>query len=144
MARTTPISRRAGGLAVLGAALAVTGAACGRTAAAGPRMPLYAYRTKNIQLAYEFATGAGGALLAQLPCYCGCVDLGHGSLRDCFISAAGVFDPHAAGCDVCVSEALDARGMVAGAADRPVAEIRAFIDGKYAGTGKPTKTPPVA
>jgi len=41
-------------------------------------------------------------LLAYIPCYCGCVDIGHGNNRDCYIqqvSADGsvVYDRHGYG-----------------------------------------------
>ena len=121
--------------------LRLAGAGCGRSEAARPRLPQYAHRSPTVRTGYEFAVGAGGDTLRQLPCYCACTALGHTHLRDCFISDAGVFDSHAAGCEVCVEEALDAQRLLnRGTA---VKEIRAFIDGKYASIGPGTKTPPV-
>jgi hypothetical protein len=44
-------------------------------------------------------------VVAQQPCYCGCDRTGHRSLLDCFRST------HAAGCDICVKEAILAGRM---------------------------------
>ncbi|HEU5318326.1 MAG TPA: PCYCGC motif-containing (lipo)protein [Chloroflexota bacterium] len=118
------------------------GAGCDAARTAGPRLPSYASRSPAIRTGYLFASGEGAALLTQLPCYCACAALGHKHLRDCFISDAGVFDSHAAGCQVCIDEALDARAMLA--RGTPARDIRAAIDRTYAGRGKPTDTPPVA
>lgn len=90
---------------------------------------------------YLFAL-SDGAVLEALPCYCGCVDLRHTSLRSCFVSDAGGFDSHAAGCDVCVAEALDARRLRA--ERRSLTEIRRHIDERYGSGGRGTITPPPA
>jgi hypothetical protein len=52
-------------------------------------------------------------VLAQQPCYCGCSESGHRSLLDCYRSV------HAAGCDICIKEAIladrmDEQGTTAG------------------------------
>jgi len=50
-------------------------------------------------------------VVALVPCFCGCMrfELAHRTLKDCFIQAAtGELDPHAAFCQVCQDEALDA------------------------------------
>lgn len=45
-------------------------------------------------------------ILAQLPCFCGCMEsLGHKSNLDCFA------DEHGGDCDLCQSIALDAKEM---------------------------------
>ena len=123
----------------LGLAAVCTG--CGMTASGRPLMPRYAYSTPSIRAGYEFAISAGGDALRQLPCYCSCAALGHTHLRDCFIGDDGVFDPHAAGCEVCVDEALDAKRMLSQGTS--LQEIRAFIDAKYSKIGPGTNTPPV-
>ncbi|HEX7318619.1 MAG TPA: CYCXC family (seleno)protein [Pyrinomonadaceae bacterium] len=52
------------------------------------------------------AVGEMPELIAQMPCYCHCdKGFGHKSLQSCFV------DDHAAHCDVCVREALDAYRM---------------------------------
>ncbi|HLG16184.1 MAG TPA: CYCXC family (seleno)protein [Blastocatellia bacterium] len=55
------------------------------------------------KLAYQVAQD-DAKLLLQLPCFCPCdrPEIGHRSLLDCFV------DTHAAGCDICKSEALKA------------------------------------
>jgi hypothetical protein len=44
-------------------------------------------------------------LLAQLPCFCYCDRFGHKSLHDCYSGT------HAAECDVCLNEAIEADQM---------------------------------
>jgi hypothetical protein len=141
-ARSKLISRRRAATLAGALGLSAAGVACGNASAVGSRLPSYATRSAAIRTAYDFAVGEGATILRQLPCYCSCVALGHTHLRDCFISDAATFDSHAAGCQVCVDEALDARAMLARGAR--VDEIRAAIDRTYGGIGKPTITPPVA
>lgn len=56
----------------------------------------------NVREAYQFAL-ANKEILTKIPCYCGCVDVGHTSNYMCYIqddsSASGqvVFDNHAFG-----------------------------------------------
>lgn len=56
----------------------------------------------NVREAYQFAL-ANKDILTKIPCYCGCVDVGHTSNYMCYIqddgSASGqvVFDDHALG-----------------------------------------------
>jgi Protein of unknown function with PCYCGC motif len=64
------------------------------------------------------------AVLDGVYCYCRCSQhSGHYSLLDCFAS------DHAAGCDVCLSEAVIAYDMTAQGAD--LAAIRDRVDGTY-------------
>lgn len=56
------------------------------------------YSTRYQQVAYDVAQKISGVLY-QLPCYCYCDRIGHGSLRTCFESA------HAAHCATCMKEA---------------------------------------
>jgi hypothetical protein len=58
-------------------------------------------------------------ILAQQPCYCGCSNIGHHSLLDCYRSS------HAADCIICVKEAILASRMHD--AGKTVREIRAAI-----------------
>lgn len=63
-------------------------------------------------------------VLDQIYCYCRCdKHMGHKSLLSCYT------DGHAATCDVCMDEALDASRMVK--AGRSIAEVKAEIDRKY-------------
>ncbi|MHB0869821.1 MAG: PCYCGC motif-containing (lipo)protein [Chloroflexota bacterium] len=117
------------------------------TQQAGPEptvegLPDYAYRSALALRGYQIAVRET-ALLAQLPCYCGCgQDPQYLNLRDCFLDDQGEFRSHGANCQVCLEEAEDAarwknQGLSPG-------EIRARIDGEYEGRGKPTDTPPVS
>jgi Protein of unknown function with PCYCGC motif len=58
----------------------------------------------TVQHAYAVAAKIPG-VLAQQPCYCHCDGMGHRSLLDCYASQ------HAAGCGVCLKEALFAQQM---------------------------------
>lgn len=58
----------------------------------------------RVQRAYAIAAEIPG-VLAQQPCYCHCDRMGHRSLLDCYASG------HAAGCGICLMEALFAGKM---------------------------------
>ncbi|MBI4522707.1 MAG: hypothetical protein HY695_02715 [Deltaproteobacteria bacterium] len=77
----------------------------------------------KIGTAYQIAQDMPD-LLDQLYCYCECdKHSGHRSLLSCYT------DNHAANCDVCVNEALDASRMVK--QGYGMKEIRREIDRKY-------------
>lgn len=93
------------------------------------------------QEAYRFATANPDAA-RQVPCYCGCVGLGHASSYDCYVAgapAAGAleFDMHAVNCTVCVDITHDQMRMMDNG-DPPDA-IRAFLADNYAKYGPPTE-----
>lgn len=75
----------------------------------GRQFPDWVYTMPRGNEAYTVAL-AQPDLLATLPCFCGCAafEQAHGSLRDCFMQASGELDPHAAFCETCQGEALDA------------------------------------
>jgi hypothetical protein len=124
---------------VASAALAGCGGDDGTLSAEG--LPRYAYRSEMALAGYRFAV-AEPSLLAQLPCYCGCVALdGFENLRDCFIDGNGRFNSHGANCQTCIDEALDAKRLLT--EGRSTREIRRIVDAAYQGRGKPTNTPPV-
>jgi hypothetical protein len=130
------------GALVLAGCGSLAGGPGGDAAPTAEGLPRHAYRTEAALASYRFAV-AEPALLAQLPCYCGCGKLpGYESLRDCFVNGAGRFNAHGANCQTCTDEALDARRMRT--EGRPVAEIRRAVDSAYKGRGSPTSTPPVA
>jgi hypothetical protein len=56
---------------------------------------------------YRYAE-AHQAELSVIPCFCGCEEfLAHENLYDCFIRIDGAgYDSHAAGCGVCLGEAV--------------------------------------
>jgi hypothetical protein len=79
-------------------------------------------------------------LMATLPCFCGCdrYDQAHASLRECFIRPSGEIDPHAAFCETCQDEAIDAARLEDEGVDWP--EIHARIVAEYGGR-HPTMAP---
>ncbi len=90
--------------------------------------------------AYLFSL-ANPAVAQAIPCYCGCVGLGHVSSYDCYVAEAPaggtlVYEPHALNCHVCVSITQDAMRLLD--EGRPIADIRAAIDDAYAMYGPPT------
>lgn len=92
------------------------------------------------QDAYRFAA-ANRAAAESVPCYCGCVGLGHVTSYDCYVAgetAAGAlsFDLHAANCTVCVDITHDQMRLMD--AGLPPETIRGYIDGHYAKFGPPT------
>jgi hypothetical protein len=62
------------------------------------------FSMRYIKHAYRVAKEIPG-VLAQQPCYCECRSYGHQSLLNCYTSN------HAAGCDICVREALFAERL---------------------------------
>ncbi|MFV2064272.1 MAG: PCYCGC motif-containing (lipo)protein [Chloroflexota bacterium] len=92
-----------------------------------------------VREAYAFALPQGSAL-TWMPCYCGCVGMGHGSNLDCFLNPrqkgqAVVFEEHASFCDVCIETALMTKRMLA--AGSSLAEIRAAVDATFGAAGAP-------
>lgn len=104
-------------------------------------VPEYAYRSEAALQGYRTA-GEHRALLARMPCYCGCgQDPQYTSLESCFFSPQGGFNSHAANCAVCLEEAEDAtqwrrEGMT-------LAQIRQAIESKYQERGPATQTPSI-
>lgn len=79
--------------------------------------------TGQTKLAYAAAREVPG-LLAQLPCYCGCMSgFGHKNNLDCF------HDEHGVECSMCQTIALDARDMYNNGFD--VERIRQYVKDKY-------------
>jgi len=112
---------------------------------AGPGdLPDFVYTSADSVAAYRLALEQGD-LFAQMPCFCGCVNLpqdAHRTLLDCFVNEDGSLDAHASACTICEDIALDAaRWQDEGVT---VAEIRNRIDEKYENYGPATDTPPVS
>ena len=86
--------------------------------------------TDDIAGHYRYAEGHQTDF-SKIPCFCGCEEfLGHENLYDCFVRTDGAgFDSHAAGCGVCIGEAvvasqlLDAGTPVTDVADRIVEQF---------------------
>lgn len=91
----------------------------------------------NVQQAYQFAV-ANPELIKNMPCYCGCGDIGHTSNYDCYVSnvdAQGnlTYDNHALGCSICVDITLDVMRMVKDG--KSPGDIRVIIDATYSKYG---------
>jgi hypothetical protein len=126
-------------LAALAALALGASAACGGASSDGA-IDL-ATLPASVAAHYRFVE-ANQPLVEQLPCYCGCgATLNHRHLRDCFVRDDGGYDPHAAGCGICIAEAAQTEDLLA-AGEGPAA-IRASIDERYGEVGPPTDTPPV-
>ena len=120
------------------------GSTAASTNAAPGDLPDFVYTSADSVAAYRLALEQGD-LLAQMPCYCGCVNLpqdAHRRLLDCFVDEDGSLDSHASACTICQDIALDAvRWQDEGLS---VAEIRSRIDEKYGAYGPTTDTPPAS
>ena len=93
------------------------------------------------QEAYRFATANPDAA-AEVPCYCGCVGLGHETSYDCYVAGAAAdgkleYDMHAVNCTVCVDITQDQMRMLDNG-DSPDT-IRAYLAENYAKYGPPTE-----
>ena len=91
----------------------------------------------SVQQAYQFAA-ANADLMEQIPCYCGCGDIGHNSNYDCYVSGtdekgAITFDNHALGCSICVDITQDVMRMLKDG--KSPGDIRTSIDATYAKYG---------
>lgn len=86
--------------------LVLVASACGQPM---PPVPseLSTHDRDRLVRAYRFVA-EHGALMAALPCVCGCEQIGHASAEHCFVRRRGrivspvVWEPHGAHCGVCV------------------------------------------
>jgi len=95
---------------------------------------------ERVQQAYRYAL-IEADLLTNVPCYCGCVAIGHRSNDDCYVgrydsSGQPEFDLHALGCGVCVDITHDAVQLKD--EGKSVAAIQQAIDQTYSRYGPPT------
>jgi hypothetical protein len=93
----------------------------------------------TVQQAYQFAV-ANPDVMKQIPCYCGCGDIGHTSNYSCYVSGDDgkgglTFDNHALGCSLCVDITQDTMRMTR--AGKSPGDIRAAIDSTYSKYGTP-------
>ena len=87
----------------------------------------------TVQEAYQFAA-ANPDVMKNIPCYCGCGNIGHTSNYSCYVSSVdekGVitFDNHALGCSICVDITQDAMRLLK--EGKTVPEIKAYVDATY-------------
>ena len=143
-----------------GAAATGSRAAAARTApvplkgAVGPLPPLPrvgyapARPMEIVQQVFEFAA-RHPEVLAYMPCYCGCEQLGHKGNHDCFVKGRAAngnvteWEAHGIGCASCIDVGREA--MLQFNSGASVTAIRAAIDKKYGGyfpSSTPTPKPP--
>ena len=90
-----------------------------------------------VQEAYQFAS-ITPEVMQDIPCYCGCGNIGHTSNYDCYVSDVDAqgnikFDNHALGCSICVDITKDVMRMLQDG--KTPAEARTFVDATYAKFG---------
>ena len=91
----------------------------------------------TVQAAYQFAA-ANPDVMKDIPCYCGCGNVGHTSNYDCYISNLDdkgkiTFDNHALGCSICVDITQDVMRLLKEGKTTP--EIKAYVDTTYSKYG---------
>lgn len=91
----------------------------------------------TVQEAYQFAS-ANPDLMKNIPCYCGCGNVGHTSNYSCYVESQddkGNFrwDSHALGCSICVDITQDVMRLLKDS--KSPQEIRASIDATYSKYG---------
>ena len=91
----------------------------------------------SVQEAYQFNV-ANPEIMKEIPCYCGCGNIGHASNYDCYVSdvdeAGNIsFDNHALGCSICVDITQDVMRMLKDG--KSPGEARASIDATYSKYG---------
>ena len=91
----------------------------------------------TVQAAYQF-NAANPDIMKDIPCYCGCGDIGHTSNYDCYVSSADdkgnlSFDNHALGCSICVDITKDVMRMLRDG--KTPQDARAYIDATYSKYG---------
>ena len=91
----------------------------------------------SVQTAYQFNV-ANPDVMEDIPCYCGCGNIGHKSNYDCYVSDVDdkgkvAFDSHALGCSICVDITQDVMRMLRDG--KSPQEARAYIDATYSKYG---------
>jgi len=116
-----------------------------------PRVPFAPARPMPVvQEVFEFAA-RHPEVLAYVPCYCGCEQLGHKGNHDCFVKARAAngnvteWEAHGIGCAICLDVGREAMLLFNSGAS--VTSIRAAIEKRYGGnfpSSTPTPRPPQA
>lgn len=91
----------------------------------------------TVQEAYQFAA-ANPDVMKDIPCYCGCGNIGHTSNYSCYVSHVDdkgkiTFDNHALGCSICVDITHDVMRLLREGKSPP--EARVYIDATYSKYG---------
>ena len=90
-----------------------------------------------VQEAYQFAS-INPDIMKDIPCYCGCGDIGHTSNYDRYVSNVDdkgniAFDNHALGCSICVDITQDVMRMLR--EGKSPQEARTYVDTTYSKYG---------
>ena len=90
-----------------------------------------------VQEAYQFAS-INPDIMKDIPCYCGCGDIGHTSNYSCYVSGVDdkgkiAFDNHALGCSICVDITQDVMRMLDDG--KSPQDARAYVDATYSKYG---------
>lgn len=91
----------------------------------------------TVQQAYQFAV-ANPDVMKNIPCYCGCGNVGHTSNYNCYVSSVDnqgkvTFDHHALGCSICVDITQDVMRMWKDG--KSPQDARAYVDATYSKYG---------
>jgi uncharacterized protein with PCYCGC motif len=91
----------------------------------------------TVQAAYQFAA-ANPDFMKNIPCYCGCGNVGHTSNYSCYVSQVDdkgkfTFDNHALGCSICVDITQDVMRLLKDG--KSPQDARAYIDATYSKYG---------
>jgi hypothetical protein len=91
----------------------------------------------TVQEAYQFNV-ANPEVMKNIPCYCGCGNVGHSSNYDCYVSNVDekgniTFDSHALGCSICVDITQDVMRMLR--EGKSPQDARAYVDATYSKYG---------
>ena len=90
-----------------------------------------------VRQAYQFAA-ANPEVMEEIPCYCGCGNVGHTSNYACYVSHVDqsgrvTFDNHALGCSICVDITQDVMRLLREGKSQQ--EARLYIDATYSKYG---------
>ena len=91
----------------------------------------------TVQEAYQFSA-ANPDIMKDIPCYCGCGNIGHESNYACYVSDVDdqgnlTFDNHALGCSICVDITQDVMRMLR--EGKSPQEALAYVDATYSKYG---------
>ena len=91
----------------------------------------------TVQEAYQFSA-ANPDVMKDIPCYCGCGNIGHTSNYDCYVANADnqgniTFDNHALGCSICVDITQDVMRLLR--EGKSPQDARVYVDATYSKYG---------